>query len=145
MTTFDDALDAAGGRREPIPIQRRWQLLQQWREVYAAQLHAVTGKWTWKGYDWHVFSFRHAQAIDGLKASLTYASLPPPKRCIVCPHDERLPAVVIGGGSLPDFGDTGQDITVWPHNLAWTMAFTHETGWFGPYFSRREWIRAPAR
>jgi hypothetical protein len=28
------------------------------------------------------------------------------------------------------------DFYVFPKNIAWTMAFTHEDGWFGPYFSK---------
>lgn len=28
------------------------------------------------------------------------------------------------------------DFYVFPSNLAWTMAFTHEDGWLGPYFAR---------
>ena len=28
------------------------------------------------------------------------------------------------------------DYCVFPANLAWTMAFTHEDGWLGPYFAR---------
>jgi hypothetical protein len=25
---------------------------------------------------------------------------------------------------------------IFPQNLAWTMAFTHEDGWIGPFFAR---------
>jgi hypothetical protein len=56
-----------------------------------------------------------------------------------------VPAVEIIDGKLPDFRNSGLDIYVWPDGLEWTMAFTHEDGWFGPYFSRREWIRTPSR
>ena len=28
------------------------------------------------------------------------------------------------------------DYYVFPKNLAWTMAFTHEEGWYGPYFAK---------
>ena len=30
------------------------------------------------------------------------------------------------------------DWYVFPENFAWTMAFTHEDGWLGPYFARHE-------
>lgn len=95
---------------------------------------------TWLGYDWHVFSYRHARALARGRAMLTYAALSPPARCIVCPRDDRLPAVEINGGSLPDFRNSCLDVLVWPDGLDWTMAYTHEDGWFGPYFSRREWV-----
>ena len=145
LAYFDDALDAAGGRREIIPLWRRRQLLQEWRYVYAAWLCVVTGKWTWRGYDWHAFSFNHARALARERASFAYATLTPPSSYVVCPHDERLPALEVVGGSLADFKNSGLDIYVWPDDFAWTMAFAREDGWFGPYFSRREWIRAPSR
>ena len=31
---------------------------------------------------------------------------------------------------------TGQDVYVFPENMAWTMAFTHEDGLLGPYFAQ---------
>ncbi len=145
MAYFDDALDAAGGQRELISLRRRREILSAWRHVYAAELHAIRGQWTWLGFDWHVFSHRYARAFAREEAWLTYESLSSPSRFIVCPHDDRLPAFEIIGGSLPDFRNSGQDLYVWPDGLDWTMAFTHEDGWFGPYFSRREWIRAPSR
>jgi Domain of unknown function (DUF4275) len=142
---FDDALNAAGGRREVIPTRRRHELLQEWRHVYARWLYITSGKWTYRSYDWHVFSYNHAPAVARDKAVITYASLSPPPHTVICPHDERLPALEILDGLLPDFRNSGLDIYVWPDSLDWTMAFTHEDGWFGPYFSRREWIRTPAR
>lgn len=30
------------------------------------------------------------------------------------------------------------DFLVFPRNLAWTMAFTHEDGWLGPYFAKHK-------
>ncbi len=30
------------------------------------------------------------------------------------------------------------DCYVFPKNLAWSMAFTHESGWLGPYFSKHK-------
>jgi hypothetical protein len=101
--------------------------------------------WTHFGFDWHVFSYRHARALAREKASFAYASLDPPPFSIICPQDERLPAFEITGGSLPDFRNSGQDMYVWPNGLDWTMAFTHEDGWLGPKLSRREWIRIPSR
>jgi hypothetical protein len=145
LAYFDDALDAAGGKSELIPIRKRHQFLQEWRHVYAVGLHSATGKWTYLGFDWHVFSYNHARALAREKALFAYRALSAPPRLIICPHDERLPAIEIVGASMPDFYNSGLDIYVWPPDLAWTMAFTHEDGWLGPYFSQREWIKAPSR
>jgi hypothetical protein len=140
MARFDEALDAMGGNCDPIPRRRRHEFMQEWRQVYPARLHAVTGKWTWHGFEWHVFSYEHARAIHGVKAWFTYASLSAPPLFIICPQDERYSAFEVRDGSLPDFRNSGLDLYVWPDDLEWTMAFTHEEDWHGPFFSRRAWI-----
>jgi hypothetical protein len=140
LADYDATIRESGGQAHLIPPRRCRDLFQAWRRVYAAGLFAATCQWTWLGYDWHVFSYRHAPAHAKEGASRDYASLAPPPRTIVCPQDDRLPAFEIVGGKLPDFGKFCQDIYVWPDGLDWTMAFTHEDGWFGPYFSRREWV-----
>ena len=142
MADFDASIQEAGGHAHLIPLRRRYDLLQAWRHIYAAKLHAATGKWTWLGYDWHVFSYHHAPAYARERALRTYDSLTSPNRTIVCPQDSRLPAVEIVGDRLPDFRHYNQDTYVWPDGLDWTMAFTHEDSWLGPYFCRREWIEA---
>jgi hypothetical protein len=44
-------------------------------------------------------------------------------------------------GALPDFRPLCDDVYVWPDDLAWTMAFTHEeASGLGPYYCRREWV-----
>ena len=125
--------------RELSP-RERWQLMQTWREVYAALLHAETGSWKHGAFDWHVFSFGYARALHGSKAQHAY-SLEPPGPLLVIPESEALPAVRLEAGHLPDFSLLRQDLYVWPPDLARTMAFTHELpGGNGPYFSRREWM-----
>ena len=34
-----------------------WKSQQRWREAYAGNLHAQTGKWVLHELDWHVFSY----------------------------------------------------------------------------------------
>jgi hypothetical protein len=64
---------------------------------------------------------------------------------IVCAHHERLRALEIVEGSLPDFKKSGLDIYVWPGGFDWAMAFIYENDWFGSYFSRCESVTAPSR
>ncbi|MBI1187183.1 MAG: DUF4275 family protein [Alphaproteobacteria bacterium] len=139
---YSDLLDACGGRRDVLETRFRWQALQAWRHVYAARLHAGTGKWTWRGFDWHVFSYRYAPALHGERAAIAYAALDAPPAFFVCPQndDARSPAFRIEGGTLPDLRPIRWDILVWSEDFDWTMAFTHEDGFCGPYFSRREWV-----
>ena len=66
------------------------------------------------------------------------------------PADDGL-QLVMRGGAVDAHGHTGDealvtdqkptwcsapDCYVFPRNLAWTMAFTHEDGWLGPFFAR---------
>ena len=95
--------------------------------------------------EWHVFSFGHARALEGEKAAVAYDSLESPLAFIVCPEDGDAPAFRVTGGTLPQLRATGMDVYVWPEDLTWTMAFTHEDGYCGPYFSRREWMAVPNR
>lgn len=144
-STYLDIIEACHGQQQRLDLRLRWELLQGWRHVYAAGLHAATGKWRRPDFEWHVFSFRYARAIEGEKAAAAYASINVPPSFIVCPEDEDedTPAFRIAGGTLPSLRQTGLDIYVWPDDLAWTMAFTHEDGFCGPYFSRREWVLMP--
>lgn len=82
-------------------------------------------------YLWHVFSFgcHPSVALDAARAEYgkavasTYvvmagesdAAAATDERPAQCNHDEYL---------------------VFPPNLAWTMVFTHEDGWLGPFFAR---------
>ena len=140
MAVFDDAIAATGGQAHLLTRKHRHELNQKWREVYAVGLHAATNSWIHLGYDWHVFSYNYARALAREEARTAYSQVPTSDRTIVCPREERLPAYEIIGGQPPNFCYQGQDILIWPIGFAWTMAFTHEDDWFGPYFSRREWV-----
>lgn len=140
--SYLEVLDACGGNRDELGVRDRWALAQRWREVYAARLHAATGKWQWGGFDWHVFSWEHAPAYSGRKAVACYreqAASP----FLVLPHEARgseaLPAFRLSEARLPLFEGLWLDVMVWPEDLSWTTAFTHEED-CGPYFSRREWL-----
>ncbi len=84
---------------------------------------------------WLVFSFGHADALCGDEAVAAYEA-ERPDVVVVCPESGRLEAVRLHGGTPPGF--RGGDVYVWPPDLAWSMAFTHEESLgLGPYFSRR--------
>jgi hypothetical protein len=136
---YRDTLDRCGGRLEIIERRERWRLLQRWRECYAAGLHFAKGKWKLGGYEWHVFSFGYAPALRGRRAVAAYRAQPA-GAFVVCPELESMlmPAVRITGGALPDLAAVYEDMYVWPEDLSWSMAFTHEG--LGPYFSRAEWV-----
>ncbi len=134
---YEFILARTGCGIEVIDRKVRWMLVQEWRQVYAIGLHAARGRWKRGQYEWHVFSFRHCPALSGKKATAAYLEQHSTE-LIVCPETERLNAIRLKGTGLPDFRALGEDIYVWPVDVAWTMAFTHEFG-LGPYFSRLEW------
>ena len=111
----------------------------RWRRVYAAPTKRATGRWANGGYDWHGFSYEYAASISLERAKAAYGDLEP-GRFIVLPDGASKREVfgVVGLGVLPMLSYS--DNLVFPPDLAWTMAFTHEDDWLGPYFSRREWI-----
>ena len=138
-------LDATGSGQDVLSDRTRWDLLQAWRRVYAELLQAATGRWKHGKFEWHVFSYGYARALNRERAAQAYAT-EKPIALIVCPESQRIPAVRLTGGRLPDFRAEGDDVYVWAEDLTWTMAFTHEESMgLGPYFCRQEWVVGPPR
>ncbi len=83
-------------------------------------------------------------ALSGVSAAAAY-DREHPDVFIVYPEWLKAPAVRLIGGTLPNFRPECDDVLVWPDDLSWTMAFTHEESLgLGPYYCRREWV-VPAR
>jgi hypothetical protein len=136
---FEAELDRCGKRGEPLTRKQRGDLMQRWREIYACRLHASTGKWKHGQFEWHVFSFKHTRALSGGRALEAYRH-ERPGRLFVIPEAQDLAAYELAAQQLPTFTAVYGDVYIWPPDLAWTMAFTHEENdGVGPYFSRREW------
>lgn len=137
---YRNALERCGGSQEILEANERRQWMRRWRDVYARGVHAATGSWTLGEFDWHAFSYRHARALNGQEAVLAYEE-ERPKRLLICPEFEELSAVrLLVAKRKPSFRQEYGDVYVFPEDLSWTMAFTHEESLgLGPYFSRREW------
>lgn len=82
-------------------------------------------------FAWHVFSSERYASVSGDAAIAEYN------------RHEALRYVVLSNerdqGLVTDQRPTTvsiSDYLVCPQNWAWTMAFTHEDGWLGPYFAR---------
>lgn len=141
--TFEDRLDAAGLIR--VCTEREAQAFQRsWQQVFSRNLHAATGAWSLLKYEWHVFSYNHARHITGTAAAEAYAEQPPEKEYVVLASNLRCPGEAYVVRGRPELGAVARDFSVFPHSLAWTMAFTHEDGWIGPFFARAEWQASPA-
>ena len=91
-------------------------------------------------FKWHIFSYEKHPALEGDDAIGEYNKQiarefyvipePPPY------HQEK--AFITN--TLPDANLANEliDFYVFPKNLAWTMAFTHEYAWMGPYFAKHQ-------
>ncbi len=98
-----------------------------WLDAYGKQSQGVNAE----AFMWHIFSGGRYQSLSGTAAREEYVKQSA-AAYIVLGNDrktafttEKLPSAC----SLSDY-------YVFPPNLAWTMAFTHEDGWLGPYFAR---------
>ena len=103
------------------------QWVERWRSVYASDKRAPG----LAQYLWHTFSWAAYPSVSGEKAEKLYAA----HRCsdvVVLSNDRK---TAFRAAELPVCARV-LDFYVFPPDLAWTMAFTHEDGWLGPYFAK---------
>lgn len=111
---------------------------QRWRETYARQLKATHGVWCVDDFDWHVFAREMATCVAEGVAEEAWRDVPDGEVIVVSSWTKAAPEGWILAHK-PDMSGLNLDLTVFPGSLEWTMAFTHEIGWLGPYFARAEW------
>lgn len=128
MTRRKPLLTVTPGRvlRELAPADTQ-EYLNAWLEVYGANRHGVNAK----AFLWHVFSAERYPAFPGRDALAEYGKHLAPEYVLFSNDRDR----AIETDVRPD-GCSWSDFLVFPRNLAWTMAFTHEDGWLGPYFAK---------
>lgn len=99
----------------------------RWRAVYAAQGEApALGQ-----YLWHTFSHGAYPSASGEDAEQLYAQHRN-EEVVVLSNDRKTALRV----AVPPVSDWIIDFYVFSSDLTWTMAFTHEDGWLGPYFAK---------
>ncbi|WP_462388453.1 DUF4275 family protein [Acidovorax sp. Q11] len=103
------------------------QWAQRWLAVYAAGERAPG----LKQYLWHTFSYEAYPSVCGSDADRCYVEQDGSEIVVLANH--RRTAVLTD--ALPTHCSMA-DYCVFPPDLAWTMAFTHEDGWLGPYFAK---------
>lgn len=104
---------------------RQWA--EKWRAVFVGEVLAPG----LRQFLWHTFSYGNYPAITGAEAERLYATHQS-REVLVLSSDQRLALLT---NSLPTWCSRA-DYCVFPPDLAWTMAFTHEAGLFGPYFAK---------
>jgi hypothetical protein len=136
---LETLLSDAGVTFMPVHRSERWRLEQAWREVYARNTHARTGRWQIPEFEWHVFSYGDSPHKSGAKAVELYR-LESPSEWYAWSQPPNVPLYYCTGGSHLALLPLATDVYVFPPDLSWTMAFTHEYSMnLGPYFSRSEW------
>jgi len=118
---------------EPGHITRRHseaeadELLTQWLGVFGRNRHGVNSN----TFLWHIFSGDKYPNVSGAEALTQYKQQQAPEY-VVLSNDRK---VAFATDLLPERCSL-HDYYVFPRNLAWTMALTHEDGWLGPFFAR---------
>ena len=127
MTRVPRPLVAPGNVIRQFSEEEAGRLADEWLAVFGKNRHGVNAK----AYLWHVFSGSRYPSIAGAAAVEQYRQ----QTCvefIVLSNDRDLAFLT----ELMPESSSLSDYYVFPPNLAWTMAFTHEDGWLGPYFAR---------
>jgi len=122
------------------------QIQQKWRDVYSAQMKTQKGGWGDDNYEWNTFAQNYAVNKKGARARALYHDIPWKDSVLyVVLEDANGIAWKCYPKRLPDFSlelsNIGCiDLYVFPEDLSWTMAFTHEESIdMGPYFAMKEW------
>jgi hypothetical protein len=129
-----------GAAASVLDLHERRRLIQAWRETFAAAVKLRTGKSVHLGFEWHAFSYEFSRSKHGPRGLALYLAEFAPEVYVV-PEDEDGDAFLCRTASPLDFSDCRTDVLVFPPELNWTAAFTHEQPELGPYFSRAEWCR----
>jgi hypothetical protein len=104
-------------------------LASQWLEIFGKKRQGANAK----AYMWHIFSAGRYPCLEGAEAETVFKEQVAPEY-VVLSNSRDLAFVT---DALPESCSLS-DFLVFPPNFAWTMAFTHEAGWLGPYFAKHE-------
>lgn len=111
---------------EVLEREKASSIAKKWENVYLKDNQGVNTR----SFKWHIFSSGRYDALDGETALKEYSKHIAAKYYIMSNKGE-----VLLTDLLPQELNY-MDVYVFPENLAWTMAFTHEEGWLGPYFAK---------
>ena len=98
----------------------------EWRAVFGANKQGINTR----AFLWHVFSADCYPCMRG-DAAIEEYTRQSGVEFVVLANDSTLAFLT---DMLPESSSLS-DYYVFPPNLAWTMAFTHEDGYLGPYFA----------
>jgi len=109
----------------PPAVAAGW--CQRWLAVFGRDRHGVNAK----AFLWHIFSGARYPSVAGEEARAEYERHAA-ARYVLLSNDRQ--SVFLLDRKPVNWPE--RDYNVFPENLAWNMAFTHEEGWLGPYFAK---------
>lgn len=124
-----------------LTIDTVQELADRWRDTFARRVKAATGEATHAGFDWHAFSYSFVDALQGDVARAEYRARQRHQKFIVLGGPTPTEGFLCESATLPSFDRAGLDVYVVDENFTWTMVFTHEADWCGPYFTTAGWAR----
>ena len=116
------------------------KVMKDWELVYCPLSKKEKEKIYFNDFKWHVFSNKAYQSIEGKNALQKYNEQVS-RIFYVIPELKVWPeetAFICKSLPSPELATKLKDFYVFPKNLAWSMAFTHEHGWLGPYFAKHK-------
>jgi hypothetical protein len=118
------------------PPDEAAKLHERWRAVFASEVFARTGERVHLGYDWHACSYGFTESLAKEAALEAYRlTALAPLHLLPNDDDDDAPCLLLAApAALPVLTDL--DVSVVPHDFSWTMVFTHEDGYVGPFFAR---------
>lgn len=137
----------------PLSEKETIENQQRWRHQFSRPVKAATGRWIFKGLDWHVFSFKFTPCRTGKRARAAF-DLIEPREVLACWYSEiaigwRITGDVPKSGELIGFVESLRspvDLYLSDPALQWTMVFTHEqSSGIGPFFAHVNEIDKTAR
>lgn len=102
-------------------------LVSAWLDAFGMDRHGINSK----AYLWHIFSGGRYPSVEREEAVAEYRKHISAEYFVLS-NDRK---TAFSTDVLPSKVSL-LDCYVFPPNLAWTMAFTHEEGWLGPYFAK---------
>lgn len=118
----------------PVTGKEFRSVCRRWLQLFCPHVKRNTGRWVYKNFWWHAYSFHHEAAIAGSRAVEAYESMPVEPFFLF--HETRDKLFDCSSAAWPDLRVLDADIYVFPRSLAWTFVTTHEMSLgLGPYFA----------
>ncbi|MBN8884330.1 MAG: DUF4275 family protein [Rudaea sp.] len=117
----------------PGPIERLLLVsevkahIDRWMAIFGRDREGIH----FNEFIWHVFSYKRFPSVSRGDAAALYAQQVAPE-FVVISNNRREGFVTRNRPAACSW----QDWLIFPPNLAWTMAFTHEDKWLGPFFAQ---------